>query len=104
MRSFLASREKALLWCLAIVAAVLGYVGICHHLESLGKPYDALDMAYYIIQLFVFRTGLNMESHEVHWTLRVARLLAPTVLSYAALKGLASVFREQLVGVRMSFL
>jgi voltage-gated potassium channel Kch len=104
MRSFLARREKALLWCLAIAAAGLGYVGICRHLESLGKPYDALDIVYYLVQLFIFRTGLGMESHEVHWTLRVARLLAPMVLGYAALKGLASVFREQLVGLRMSFL
>jgi voltage-gated potassium channel Kch len=100
---FFLEHEMMVLALAAIAVAFLGLYGMHDYLARNGRHYNAIDMAYYTIQLFLFRTGLNMDSESVHWTLGVARILAPAVLGYAALKGLAVFFRDQLATFRMNF-
>lgn len=75
---------------LAICATVLGYLGFSEAVPGEG----ALDAGYRTVGLFVLETGL-VDGRRKPWTLEVARFLAPAVLSYAAIRGLASVYREE---------
>jgi hypothetical protein len=101
--SFFLEHEMMMVGLAAVAALVLGFWGIYDYLGRNASHYNAVDMVFYMIQLFVFRTGLNMDSHAVHWSLSVARILAPAVLGYAALKGLAFFFRDQLTGFMVNF-
>ena len=101
--SFIVNHEITIIGIIAIIAAAMGFVGIRHYIAANGKHFSPLDMVYFMAQLFVFRTGLNMDSHAVHWTLSIARVLAPAVLGYAALKSVAVFFREQITSFLVRF-
>jgi hypothetical protein len=93
------SRKRRLQWTavavLAGTALVLGLVGFHAYFENRNENRAPMDLLYLTLQLFVLESG--SEAHgAVPLTLQVARFIAPVVPVWAAVLGLASVFRERL--------
>ncbi len=86
--------EWPLVGLLALLALGLGIDGFRQHLEASGQSHSASDVLYRTLQLFVLESG--WDSRGVNWELGVARLLAPAVAAYAAVRALGAIFREQL--------
>jgi hypothetical protein len=91
--------EWPAVWTLALVALVLGCVGFAKHFAALGEPKSFLDVFHLTLQLFVLHSG--HVPPPVPWQLEVARLLAPAVSAFTAIKALAVLFREQLQLLRI---
>lgn len=79
---------------LALLALALGHVGFARYSIALGEPRSALDVFYLSLQLFTLESGAVHGPVPIE--LQVARLLAPAVLGYTAVKALLVIFREQL--------
>ena len=88
-----------LIWTAAIVALVLGYNGFRLYYLAQGKPRTTYDLIYATIQLFVMESG-NVDP-PLNRQLEFARFLAPAVTIYTATKAFLTLFRDQLVGVRL---
>jgi hypothetical protein len=86
----------------AILTILCGYIGFYRHFLSIGETRSFLDILYLTLQLFTFESGAVPS--PLPWELELARLLAPAVAAYAALKALSLVFREQLQLFRVSFI
>jgi hypothetical protein len=84
------------------VALVLGFVGFTEYYGTLSAPRSPWDVFYLTLQLFVLESG--SVSGSVPWELEVARLLAPAVAGYTAVRALGIVFREQFQEFRIRFL
>ncbi|MBP1632650.1 MAG: hypothetical protein H6Q11_938, partial [Acidobacteria bacterium] len=79
---------------LAVAALVLGMVGFTDHYAVAGVRLSFADSFYRSLQLFVLEWGgLDV---PVPATLQAARLLAPLVAAFAAVKAVAALFRDQL--------
>ena len=89
--SRLAEYEWGFVCLLALVALGLGGVGFSLYFSSLGEPRSLLDVFYLSLQLFTVESGSL--AGPVPIELEVARLLAPSVLGYTAVKGLLILFR-----------
>jgi hypothetical protein len=74
-------------------ALVLGFIGFSRFFAAVGESRSAWDIFYLTLQLFVLQSG--SVSGPVTWELQVARLLAPTVAAYTAVKALATIFGER---------
>lgn len=101
-----ALRRNAYLIVIAVgaLAAALGAVGTLEYLHAVGRnQIGALDLAYFVVQLFVFEAGLDTPN-PVPWPLAIARIIAPAVTSYALFWTLASMFGDKLMAVRLRFL
>ena len=79
-----------------IITLVIGYVGIAEHLEAIGASHGVIDVLYVDIQLFALQISGSVAHPGYPWTLDVARVLAPLVTSYTALRGLMLVFRDRI--------
>jgi hypothetical protein len=99
---FLRRLEWPLVATLALVAGALGVAGFHEFFAAAGEPRSAWDLAYLTLQLFTLESG--SVSGSVPWELQIARLLAPAVAGYAAVKALAIVFREQFERFRVRLL
>ncbi len=82
-----------------LVALILGYAGFDHHLRGEASP---LRIFYLTLQLFVLESG-DVVKGDLVWQLETARLLAPAVAMYTAIKALATIFYEQLQLIRLRF-
>jgi TrkA-N domain/RyR domain len=89
------SRRRIVEWtivgALALVALVLGYVGFGAVYEELGWS----ERLYRSLQLFVLESGaVPDEEGAVPTSLEIARILAPAVAAYAAIRTIILVFSE----------
>lgn len=84
---------------LCALALVLGYAGFWRHAARQGLSRSPLDLLYLAVQLFVLESGAV--AGDPPWELECARLLAPTVAGWAAIKGLAVLFRDRLQSLRL---
>jgi hypothetical protein len=104
LKSFIVDFRWALLGLAAVIAFALGWAGYSEHLNdlyaegALKHPPQSTDIAYNTIKLFLLgspgATGIPV-------TLEVARILAPLVAGYAALSGLALLFRDRVQQLRI---
>ncbi|MCZ8381148.1 NAD-binding protein [Mycobacterium sp. CPCC 205372] len=104
IRRVLADFRWAWLGFAALVAFVLGWVGYSDHLTELyvegsaKHPPVATDIAYNTFKLFL---GGSPGATALPVTLEIARILAPVVSGYAALSGLALLFRDRMQQLRI---
>jgi predicted dinucleotide-binding enzyme len=84
---------------LGLVAIGLGYIGLAKYFAQAGERRSLLDVAYFILCLFVVESG--EVSGALPWELSVARVLAPLVPAWAILRAAAILFREQLQTLRL---
>jgi hypothetical protein len=94
--------EWPLVALLGLVALVFGFSGFAAFFRALGDSRSSWDVFYLTLQLFVLESG--SVSGPVPWQLQVARLLAPGVAGYTAVRALAILFREQFDRFRVRFL
>lgn len=85
-----------------VIVFFLGAFGFMEYFSKTEKPISLLDIAYRVIQLFVF--GLDPEITNLGWKLEIARWLAPIIAAYTAVRALAVIFGEQLQLFRLQFL
>ncbi len=102
MRPTRAYLQWLLVGLLGLAAFALGVVGFTGFFVALGEPRSFWDVFYLTWQLFILESG--SVSGPVPWELEVARLLAPAVAAYTAVKALAVLFRRQLERFRIRFL
>jgi hypothetical protein len=81
----------------ALLATALGFVGFRAYLE--GGPYTSSDFLHLSVQLFVLESG--GVPGPVPASLEIARWLAPGVAAYAVVGLVASIFRDELTGLRI---
>lgn len=89
----------AVMW---IVATVLGYNGFEQYYREIHEEHTAYDFLYLTVQLFVLQSGWVQGS--VNWQLQLARFLAPAATVYAAVVGIAALFRDQFQSLMARFL
>ena len=99
--SRLAEYEWSFVGLLALVALGLGGVGFSSYFSAVGEPRSLLDVFYLSLQLFTLESGSLGGPLPIE--LEVARLLAPSVLGYTAVKALLILFRDQIQGRRIRF-
>jgi hypothetical protein len=87
---------------LIIVAVYLGYIGFLNHFQSIGEIRSHWDYLYLSIQLFVLQSG-DVPAPK-SWHLEVARLLAPTLATYTAIKALMVILKEQVQSFYLWFM
>ena len=79
---------------LGLASIGLGYIGFSKYFVALGEIRSGWDILYLSLQL------LTLESGSIHgpvsWELEVARLLAPALVAYTAIKALVAIFHEEL--------
>jgi hypothetical protein len=85
-----------------LVTLYLGYVGFARHFAALGEVRSPLDLLYLTLQLFPLQSGAV--APPLNWELQAARLLAPAIVAYTAVRALAALFYEQLQSLRLRFL
>ncbi len=78
---------------MGVAAVVLGWIGFWKYFAAVGEPRTPLDIAYTTLQLFTLESG--SVSGPVPWELEIARVLAPVVAGFMAVKALAVLFREE---------
>jgi voltage-gated potassium channel Kch len=81
----------------AAIALGLGYWGFRRSQATAQN--DVFDSFYRSLRLFGV-TGGDLDG-RVAWQLQIARVLAPAVVGYAAIRGLVAVFREQALLLRL---
>lgn len=92
MKNWLKRQEWTLVGSIAVLAFVLGVVGMRSQLAAQGAEATWADAAYFSLRLFTFEYDLGGEGGApyaaANWLLQVARFLAPATLTYAVVKGL----------------
>jgi voltage-gated potassium channel Kch len=90
--------EWAIVSSLAVSAFILGCIGLADAYAD--RMYGWTDIAYGSLQLFVLESGANPPTSPA--ALEIARVLAPAVAAYAAIRALILLFRDQvaLLGLR----
>jgi voltage-gated potassium channel Kch len=86
--------EWSLVGGLAATSLILGYIGFADVFP--GRPRS--EFLYKSLQLFVLESG-SINERSVPWTLEIARVLAPAVAAYAAVRTVFVLFRDQLQAV-----
>ena len=92
--------EWAIVGGLALAAVVLGYVGFSDVYEE--RRFGSSELLYRSLQLFVLESGAVPEP-SVPLSLEIARVLAPAVAAYAAIRAVVLLFGEQLALVGLRF-
>ena len=92
MKDWLKRHEWTLVGAVAVLAFVLGVVGMRWQLATRGVPVTWADAAYFSLRLFTVSYDFVGEGGAPYaadnWLLEVARFLAPAALTYAVVKGL----------------
>ena len=91
-----------LIGIISIISIILGYIGFRKYFLALGEVRSFWDLLYLDLQLFTLESG--SVSGPVGWELQIARLLSPAIATFAAIKALALIFREQWQLFRIRFL
>ncbi len=104
MRPVWRSAQWPLVWTLALAALVLGFIGFETNPPTppAEHSWSHLDKLYMSFQLFVLESGAAPGTPH-HWTLEVARWLAPAVTVYTATKAFLAIFHDQLTAMRLLF-
>jgi hypothetical protein len=84
-----------------LATVCLGYVGFGRHFAALAEVRSPLDLFYLTLQLFPLQSGAV--APPLNWELQTARLLAPAIVAYTAVRALATLFYEQLQSLRLRF-
>jgi hypothetical protein len=87
---------------LVLLTILLGHIGFDQYLAARGDDRSGWDVFYLALQLFTLESGAV--SAPVPWELQVARLLAPVLVAYTAVKAVFAIFRQeaQLVKAHMA--
>jgi hypothetical protein len=92
MKDWLKRHEWTLVGAVAVLAFVLGVIGMRWQLATRGVPVTWTDAAYFSLRLFTVSYDFVGEGGAPYaadnWLLEVARFLAPAALTYAVVKGL----------------
>ena len=99
VRAWWLTHEWQVVGFLALAAAGLGCVGFARYFMARGESWSLLEVVYRSLQMFVL--NFDAPSMLIPGELQLARLLAPAVAAYAAIKTLGVIFREQLELRRM---
>ncbi len=91
------------LGAVAVVAFVLGLIGFSRYLIAQGEPYSWTDLVYLSVQLFILESG-SVHGPDVGWQLQMARVLAPLVAAYAAVRAVLGLFFHQVQMVLPRFM
>jgi hypothetical protein len=94
--------EWPLVAALGVLAFACGVIGFGRFFTALGEPRSGWDVVYLTLQLFALESGAV--SGPVPWELELARLLAPAVAGYAAVRAVAALLRERMERFRVRFL
>ncbi len=78
---------------LASITILLGMYGFNEDAIATNTPLSQLDLLYRSIQLFTLETGTI--SSPIHFTLEIARWLAPLITFSAAIKGILSLVQDK---------
>ena len=90
-----------ILGCLWVLALSLGYWGFQKQNHDLHLGRAPVDDLYRAFMLFTMNP---VENDLTHWTLQLARWLAPLVALFAVLQTVAVIFREQIQEMQMKHL
>ncbi len=93
IREFLHDYQWFVLAFFWILSAFLGYVGFKKYFINLGETRLPSTIFYLTIQLFVLESG-SIQGN-LPWELETARILAPAVATYSAIRALIVIFHEQ---------
>ena len=92
MKHWLKRHEWTLVGAVAVLAFVLGVVGMRWQMAAHGTAASWADAAYFSLRLFTISYDFVGEGDAPYaadnWLLQVARFLAPATLTYAVVKGL----------------
>jgi len=92
MKHWLKRHEWTLVGAVAVLAFVLGVVGMRWQLAARGVAATWTDAAYFSLRLFTVSYDFTGEGDAPYaadnWLLELARFLAPAALAYAVVKGL----------------
>ncbi len=106
MKHWLKRHEWTLVGVVAILAFVLGVVGMHWQMAAHGTAATWADAAYFSLRLFTFEYDLGGNGDAPYaadnWLLEVARFLAPATLTYAVVKGLMLAAANHLNLLRLS--
>ena len=97
LRSGWRDARPFVLMALTLVTVALGLWGF--ERAAATRDGDVLDQLYRTTQLFGF--GAGDQPPPVPWQLQVARVLAPLLVGYAAIRGLLALFRAQYVLLKL---
>jgi TrkA-N domain/RyR domain len=92
--------EWIVVGALALTALVLGYIGFSKVYED--ENFRPGELLYRSLQLFVLESGAVDEA-DVPLSLEIARVLAPAVAAYAAIRAVVLLFGEELALVGLRF-
>jgi TrkA-N domain/RyR domain len=92
--------EWSVVFSLAAGALVLGYLGF----REAFPGYSTTALLYRSLQLFALESGALPSERSAPWPLEIARILAPAVAAYAAIRAVILLFGEQLAFLGRRFL
>lgn len=101
-RAWLSRYEWQVVAIMWTAATVLGYTGFAEYYAQIHEEHTSYDFLYLTVQLFVLQSGWVQGS--VNWQLEVARFLAPMSTVYAAVVGIAALFRDQFQSLMARFI
>jgi len=100
VRGWWRSWEWPAVGVLALIGLALGYLGLLRfYADAPAWQRHPWEILYATTQLLSVQFGGY--DRPLHWTLQVARLLLPAIAGYAAVKGLAALYFEQLQTLRV---
>ncbi len=106
MKHWVKQHEWTLVGVVAVLAFVLGVVGMRWQMASHGAAATWADAAYFSLRLFTVSYDFVGEGDAPYaaenWLLEVARFLAPATLTYAVVKGLMLAAADHLNLLRLS--
>jgi voltage-gated potassium channel Kch len=85
--------QWAIVSLLALVTLCLGYIGFHKLSLATNEPRGPLDFIYLTLQLFTLESGSTTGPKT--WELELARLLAPGLAAFAAVKGVVALFHQE---------
>ncbi len=91
--------DQPVLIILAATALIFGFIGYRQYLSTPRHSADLVDVLYADLQLLKLTSKVN--GGNVPWTLNVARLLAPAVSGYAAIRGVMALQRGHVDRLRI---
>src|SRR5688572_7282114 len=83
----------AVIGATAVSSLLLGAWGFQESLAAEGKSAPLPTLLYLSLQLFALEFGIPVE--QVTWQLETARIVAPVLAAYAAIRGALSLFSER---------
>ena len=98
LRSFLGKSQWPIVLGLGVMAIYFGYVGFAKYFAVMGEKRSFWDLFYLSLQLFTLESGSIPGPKP--WELELARLLAPSLAAFAAIKALMAIFRDQVLSFR----